>query len=413
MKSIRHFFGFALILFSILGLVVSTAGLLAVPKVAGRLRISIEEGLDLTLLALDATDESLVLAGTSIKQAIAALDSVRETTLGIGQTLDETDPLLNSVGDIVGQELPAIVESTQESLASSEASARVIDQVLYSLNTVAAVTGIEYDPETPLAESIADVSDSLDSLPESFEAIEEDMAAAQSNLGFVEQGATSLAGNLADIGVSLSQAQEVIEKYRTVVGRLETNISNLSQRLDASMRAVVWGFSLLLVWLIISQIGLVFQGWEMVGWERKQEPIPAELQNAPAGLSVAESAERKVATNADQAEPEGQPFSEAAAPVRKSRTRAKAPLAPEEPPAELAAESAPVEEMAPSTAQRRTKSGTSTAEERVESDTGSGQAEQDGASSEPETAPAATKRRSRPRKTLPASGTKSLGDGEL
>ncbi len=206
MKSIRHFFGFALILFSILGLVVSTAGLLAVPKVAGRLRISIEEGLDLTLLALDATDESLVLAGTSIKQAIAALDSVRETTLGIGQTLDETDPLLNSVGDIVGQESPAIVESTQESLASSEASARVIDQVLYSLNTVAAVTGIEYDPETPLAESIADVSDSLDSLPESFEAIEEDMAAAPSNLRFVGQGGTPPAGNPAPNGGGLSPA---------------------------------------------------------------------------------------------------------------------------------------------------------------------------------------------------------------
>jgi hypothetical protein len=102
-KSIRRFFGFALILFSTLGLVVSIGGLLTVPRVAGDLQTGIEEGFDLTRLALEATDEGLVLAGTSIKQAIAALDSVRETTLGIGQTLDNTDPLLDSVGDIVGQ----------------------------------------------------------------------------------------------------------------------------------------------------------------------------------------------------------------------------------------------------------------------------------------------------------------------
>ena len=146
MKSIRRFFGFALIVFSTLGLVVSITGLLALPKFSRQVRVGIEEGLDLSLLTLGTTDESLALAGTSITQAIAALDSVRETTLGIGQTLDNTDPLLDSVGDIVGQELPDIVESTQASLAASEASARVIDQVLYGLNTVTILTGIEYDP---------------------------------------------------------------------------------------------------------------------------------------------------------------------------------------------------------------------------------------------------------------------------
>jgi hypothetical protein len=192
-------------------------------------------------------------------------------------------------------------------LAASQASARVIDQVLYGLNSVSALTGIEYDPETPLAESIGDVSESLDSLPKSFDAIEDDMATAQANLVAVEEGATSLATNLADIGTSLLQAQDVIDKYRTVVGRLATSIDNLDQKLAATMQGIVWGISFLLLWLIISQIGLVFQGWEMVAWERQRQPIPDEILQPPANASQVEPVEEEAVPPADQPEPEAPP----------------------------------------------------------------------------------------------------------
>src|SRR4030042_415708 len=60
------------------------------------------------------------------------------------------------------------------------------------------------------------------------------------------------------------EAQPGRESYSGVLEELTQKVSNLQESLPNWTRAIVLGLYFLLIWLAISQIGLLWQGWEMV-----------------------------------------------------------------------------------------------------------------------------------------------------
>jgi len=268
MEPIKRFFGIALMLLSLIGLFLSLAGLVMIPRVGGRVESQMTHTLDLAILTLDVTSESLTLANTSLDQSVDALDAAQSTTEGVGETLEDTSPLLDRLATVVGSDLPEVITSTQKSLVSAQESALVIDRVLYGLDSVSLLTGVEYDPEIPLSQSLVDVADSLDGLPASFTVMQEDLETAQTNLETVEMGISDLADSLADIETSLQEAKDIIAKYVGVVGSVRTELEDMRQNLPGWIQISEWVSAFVLVWLAIVQIGLFFQGREMMGAEQ-------------------------------------------------------------------------------------------------------------------------------------------------
>jgi hypothetical protein len=267
MEPIKRFFGLALILLSLIGLLLSVAGLVLIPRVGRGVEARMTHTLDLAILTLEVTGESLTLANTSLDQSVDALGAAQSTTEGVGETLEDTGPLLDRLAMVVGGDLPEVITSTQKSLDSAQESALVIDRVLYGLDSISFLTSVEYDPEVPLSQSLADVADSLEGLPASFTVMQEDLETAQTNLEMVEIGISDLADSLADIETSLQEAKEVIAKYVGVVGSVETELEDMRQNLPRWIQISEWVVAFVLVWLAIIQIGLFFQGREMMGAE--------------------------------------------------------------------------------------------------------------------------------------------------
>jgi hypothetical protein len=62
----------------------------------------------------------------------------------------------------------------------------------------------------------------------------------------------------------LTEATPGVAPYGTIVEELTQKVSNLQESLPNWTRAAVLATYFLLIWLSVSQIGLLWQGWEMV-----------------------------------------------------------------------------------------------------------------------------------------------------
>jgi len=261
---IKRVLGISLMAFSALGLLISLLGLFLVFRFSGQVSSSAGAALDVAVASLTSTKQNLDLASRGLEQAQVALGATQGLMESADSGLENTSVMLGSVSDIMADDLPDVIEETQRSLSAAQEGAAVIEQVLYGLNAISALTGITYDPDVSLTEGLAGTNESLDTLPATLAELDESLSAAQENLDALRTSVTLLPAPLEETETVLDEAQTSLESYSSLIEQLTQTVSNLQQSLPNWARAVVFAAYFLLIWLAISQVGLLWQGWEMV-----------------------------------------------------------------------------------------------------------------------------------------------------
>ena len=261
---IKRVLGIALMAFSALGLLISVLGLLLVCRFSGQVTSSAGAAVDVAVAALTSTKQNLDLASRGLEQAQVALGATQGLMESADSGLENTSVMLGSVGDIMADDLPGVIEESQRSLSAAQEGAAVIEQVLYGLNAISRLTGVTYDPDVSLTEGFAGINESLDTLPETLAELDESLSAAQENLDGVQTSVAQLPAPLDETGAVLDEAQASLESYSSLIEELTQKVSNLQRSLPNWTRAAVLATYFLLIWLSVSQIGLLWQGWEMV-----------------------------------------------------------------------------------------------------------------------------------------------------
>lgn len=263
--------GIALITAGVAGLVFSILGLIAVARLEHRVGSTAMEQLDLIDETLGVTAEGLALAETSLAQAADAAASLESAMAGVGQTIGDAAPTLNSIAEFVGDQLPTAIESTQETLSSVATSARIVDDIL-ALVTDIPLLGMErYNPEVPLHLGLQGVANSLDEIPASLDRAEEGLVATIENLDGLEGEFGAMAEGIGALTTSLESAQSVLVEYQDVVTDFQSLVDSVREGLPGWLRWIRLGISAALIWLGIAQIGLITQGWELVGRSRRTD----------------------------------------------------------------------------------------------------------------------------------------------
>jgi len=277
--SLKRILGVGLMIFSALGLVISLFGMLAVCKVREPVAQSAGEALTLTLTALDTTSQSLDVVHSALGETQDALGAMQTVVQGTGDGLENTGALMGSLSDALGGDLTQVILDSQRSLAAAEEGAAVIERMLYGLNVISALTGTTYDPDVSLTESLALMNQSLDTVPQTLAEVDENLDAVQENLNGMQTGFTDLTTTLDESGAIVVEAQTSVDDYSRVVQELSVKISGLQEDLPNRIRTATFWLYFLLIWLAISQIGLLDQGWEMVSYDPAQvEARVAELE---------------------------------------------------------------------------------------------------------------------------------------
>ena len=271
--SVKSVLGASLMIFSALGLVISLLGLLAVCKVSGPFAQSADEAVTLSLTALNTTSQSLDLVQSALSEAQDALGAVETVIQDVDEGLQNTAALTGSLSDALGGDLPQVILNSQDSLTAAEEGAAVIEQMLYALNAISALTGVTYDPDVSLTQGFARLNQSLDAVPQTLDEVDENLIAVRDNLKGMQPGFTDLSDTLIESEALLVETQTSVDDYNRVVQELSVKISRLQNTLPNWLRIATFALYFLLIWLAISQIGLLWQGWEMVSYHPAQVEV--------------------------------------------------------------------------------------------------------------------------------------------
>lgn len=247
---------------ALFGLLISIGGLYALWSTRESATGSIFEMVELTGQALDATRATIGVVNNSLDQAAQNLSLIRDIADDVAGTLNDSHDLIESTAGLIGNDMVGFVNDTQTSLASVETSARLVDDTLRVISSIPLI-GPRYRPEVPLQESVAQVSDSLAPLPGSFETISRQLDVSAAHVATVRFEIETLAEQVDEIDQSITQAKEVVDDYSDVLDGMQARYDKAAGDLPLALDIIYIGLTTLLIWIFITQLGLLIHGLEM------------------------------------------------------------------------------------------------------------------------------------------------------
>jgi methyl-accepting chemotaxis protein len=257
---------------AVIGVIISIAGLISVWRYKPVVEQGLIEGVEIISQTLITTKEGLAgvdEALRSVDETMALLENSAKTA---ADSLEDTSPLIRSIGDLFGKDFTGVVKDTQKSLASAETGAKLIDDTLGFIGGIPFV-GARYAPDTPLNTSIREISKSLNGLPETFTDMQEGLDQAADNLELIQEDIADLGGKIAGVKGDLSEAHGVISQYKTTLIDLNNRIAVFKERLPGIINGAAFCLSVILLWVLLTQAGFLLQNLKLF---RKEAAIRSE-----------------------------------------------------------------------------------------------------------------------------------------
>mgnify|MGYP000162138112 CR=1 FL=1 len=268
-RAILSSLGILLIVAAISGMAISIFGVIGLWRVETDIKTRIDETLALLDTTLQTTSDGLSVASRSLEQADSALASLHSALQAAKDSVEGTLPLLDTLSDVTTQELPQTISKSQQAIQSAQNSAKIIDSTLSALASIPLIGLRGYDSTRPLSGSLAELSRSLDPIANSLASIEEPLTTSKDSLAAIGKSTSEMAQDLADIRASLGQARQATAQYKSVVATLQQKVVTARNNAPLTLDRAAWFITIVFLWLGLTQIGLLLQGLEMLGFEFK------------------------------------------------------------------------------------------------------------------------------------------------
>lgn len=267
-RMVRKALGLVFILTAAIGMAFSIFGLFEVWRYRPIVHQAVTENLALLSRTLNTTQDGLLVIDQMVQNITIDVASLESTTQALALTIHDTGPMLDSLSNLTGKDLPAALTATQTSLTSAQGSAQLIDSTLEVLTSIPFSPVKSYKPDVPLHTALSQVSTSLNALPSALANIRASLATGKTNLSAVETELGKISETTKGISTSLAGAQTVIDQYQEIVTQLQARVDIAQQSASFWITAAAWILSLVFGLLFISQLGLGVQGLEMLRGER-------------------------------------------------------------------------------------------------------------------------------------------------
>ncbi len=264
-----------LLLVGIVGIGIAVAGVLFGFRVVDAIGIALDQTLVLTSESLNTVNDTLVLTKQTVAQTGEAIGTVGDTMGSVSQMLDDTQPLLDNVSTVATEDVPNSLEATQDAIPNLVAVAGAIDSTLERLSsfqyerTILGVPigfdlGIDYEPEAPFDESVAQVGASLKGVPDNLRGLQVHLGTASDNLATVSDNLQTLTENLANIEGSVEEVGPLLDDYISLVNQINDNITQTRANVSAQLQTVKTGIIILFVWFGLNQLVPLYLGADLI-----------------------------------------------------------------------------------------------------------------------------------------------------
>lgn len=283
------FLGVLLIVASVAGILISLVGIIGLWRIERTAKTSVMDTLDLLGTTLQATTEGMSIASGSLDQADASLDAVTDMLKATGQSVQDMVPFIETMRQMTTVDLPDAISSTKIAFQSAQTSALVIDNTLAILNAIPFISTPAYEEQPPLSVAFGGVTSSLDPISESLQSMDESLSTTKDNLSEIDGAFENIADSMNQIKTSLSDAQGVSAQYLEVLEDLSAQVESSRTKLPATLNSIAWFLTIALIWLALTQIGLLMQGAEMLGLN-----FVKEMRKADHPLDVSGSIDEQI-----------------------------------------------------------------------------------------------------------------------
>ena len=271
----RKISGFVLLIIGLIGVLLSIGGIVYSGRAVDAVVMVLEDTLGLTGDSLSTVEDTLALARGTIGDINASLVTVEETADSLAKTIEDTQPLLEEVAQITGQDAPDSIESVQEAIPAVAEVAGVIDDTLLTLNNfkideeilgfqLSYDLGVNYAPTVPFDETVSGLGTSLDGFPDRLRELEPSLTAANENLGMVSENIYAVSDDLAVINGRVADVDPLLGDYIGIVQNINGTIATTNSTIQTQAGNAKLGLQLVFAWLGFLQFSLLYLGWDLM-----------------------------------------------------------------------------------------------------------------------------------------------------
>ena len=283
----RRFLGLLMLLIGLGGIGMAVVGARLGHQLVDRVAMNFEETLQRTSDSLDLVSETLALAKSSIADVNAVVDTAGTTADNLATSVADTRPLLGQISVVATDQVPDSLESVQNAFPSLEQVAGVIDRTLVTLNSfridetilglkIQYDLGIDYEPEIPFDQSVRELGEGLEGIPESLRAMEEYITVTSDNLETVSQDIRTLANDLETVNGRINEFDPLLDEYLVMVTNINDNTRQMRAQIEEESANLKNGITLALVWLALTQVAPLYLGWELITGRRERGATTVE-----------------------------------------------------------------------------------------------------------------------------------------
>lgn len=253
----------------ILGLLIGLVGLLVLWGTRPTVTHDINATVTLLGRSLAATEDTIAVVDTSIQEANIDLDMVQKMMSQMSDSLDSSRVMIDTTADLVGGQMVDFVDNTRTSLTAVQTSANVVDNMLRTITGIPLIGpwlgGQRYNPPVPLGDSVANVKKSMDPLPDTLTGIQKDLKTSSGNVATIKGQIDALSQQVDGIRSSIADTQNVVNEYHDVLSVVETRFKLFEKQLPLAINTIYILLTLLLLWVVLSQAGMLLHGLDLLG----------------------------------------------------------------------------------------------------------------------------------------------------
>lgn len=259
--------GITLLLSATWGLGISVFGIYGLWYMKPMILDNVRDVLALAVQTIEVTDGLLLTTSKSLTEAGHELVLMQKILLDTSDTISHSTATVDEIAILMGEKMPVFISETQQALAGTQSTARLIDDTLgtfVSIPLIGPYLGQRYKPEIPLSESIANVNQSLDPLSNSFKTIQSNMNSASAGMETVRIEVNEIAFQVGRIKSSLEEAKNQVDLYLNISADIQNRLNQLGTNLPVIINNLSFGIAFVLTWLCISQLGSLLVAIEFI-----------------------------------------------------------------------------------------------------------------------------------------------------
>ena len=270
----KRILGLIFLLIALSGLALSVGGMLIGRQVVEELGTGVDQALVLTIDTLETVGETLVVTKDTVGKIDDGLETAGSTAINLSRTLSETRPMLSQVAQVTSGDVPEGIESIQGALPDVAEAAGAIDDALRVLASfqvereifgvpISFDLGVDYDPQNPLDETVLQLGDSLEGLPDDLRDLRVHLDVANENMLTIGQDIESIAADLAVIGESSAELEPLIDEYIRIVTETGDQVRQARSSLEEQLELAELILTLLFVWIGLNQVIPLYLSWSL------------------------------------------------------------------------------------------------------------------------------------------------------